>query len=98
MATLKQILLKTQQEAQIKMQQQEQEALSNNDGSKNNSRKPSREQQESRNTGSRVASRKYDRVLSTKALQIGQESGITAEFITKQTAEQTVFFHEGMPG
>ena len=35
--------------------------------------------------------RKFDRVLSSKAIQIGHENGITAEFICKQTAEQTVF-------
>lgn len=31
--------------------------------------------------------RKFDRVLSSKAIQIGHEHGITAEFICKQTAE-----------
>lgn len=36
-------------------------------------------------------SRKFDRVLSSKAVQIGHEHGITAEFICKQSAEQTVF-------
>lgn len=30
-------------------------------------------------------------MLSSRAIQIGQENGITAEFITKQTAEQTVY-------
>jgi hypothetical protein len=41
-------------------------------------------------TGS-TKTRKFDRVLSSKAIQIGHEHGITAEFICKQTAEQTVF-------
>ena len=36
-------------------------------------------------------SRKFDRVLSSKAIQIGHENGVTAEFICKQTAEQTVY-------
>lgn len=38
-----------------------------------------------------IGSRKFDRVLSSKAIQIGHQQGITAEFICKQTAEQTVF-------
>lgn len=43
-------------------------------------------------TGQSVkGSKKFDRVLSSKAIQIGHESGITAEFICKQTAEQTVY-------
>ena len=30
-----------------------------------------------------IGSRKFDRILSTKAIQIGHENGITAEFICK---------------
>lgn len=30
-------------------------------------------------------------MLSSRAIQIGQENGVTAEFVTKQTAEQTVY-------
>ena len=41
--------------------------------------------------GTQPGTRKFDRVLSTKAIQIGHENGITAEFIVKQTADQTVF-------
>lgn len=41
--------------------------------------------------GTQPGNRKFDRVLSTKAIQIGHENGITAEFIVKQTADQTVF-------
>lgn len=47
----------------------------------------SNEEPASANSGTR----KFDRVLSSKAIQIGHENGITAEFICKQTAEQTVF-------
>lgn len=37
------------------------------------------------------ASKDFERVLSSRAIQIGQENGVTAEFVTKQTAEQTVY-------
>ena len=38
-------------------------------------------------SGAQIGARKFDRVLSSKAIQIGHENGITAEFICKQTAE-----------
>jgi len=38
--------------------------------------------------GTTGASKKFDRVLSKKAISLGEEFGITAEFICLQTAEQ----------
>ena len=45
--------------------------------------KPGSRTANSANPTKRGASKKFDRVLSSRAIQIGQENGITAEFITK---------------
>lgn len=64
--------------------------VSSKAGSQNRS-KPGSRAANSANPNKRAGSKEFDRVLSSRAIQIGQENGVTAEFITKQTAEQTVY-------